>query len=292
MYKRITKKTLGSYPFISSVITSYMALLVIGIFIILLLHTEKLTTLLKENIKLQIYLERNINPQEITQIKKWLIKQDFILTKNKEHKITFISREEAAKRFIKETGEDFTKVLKENPLRSSYIIHIDADAINNIKQVKKKIEAQKGVFEVSYLKTIVYSLNKNLKKIKNILLTLSIIMSIIVFVLINNTIKLAIYSQRMLIRSMQLVGATNNFIRAPFIKRSLAISIIASLLTIVTILMSKHYLNQVFEINSIEKKETYLTCMYITIASITINLISTYRSTTKYLNISNLDQLY
>jgi cell division transport system permease protein len=292
MYKRIAKKTLGSYPFVSSVVTTYMALLVIGIFTILWLHTEKLTTLLKENIKIQIYLERNIKDHETSKIKKWLLNQDFVLNKNREYKVTFISRESAAKQFIKETGEDFTKILKENPLRSSYIIHINPTYINNLEDVKKKIQAQQGVFEVCYIKTIVYSLNKNLTKIKNILLTLSFLMSLIVFVLINNTIKLAIYSQRLLIRSMQLVGATNNFIRAPFIKRAIAIALISSALTIISIILSVDYTNKVLDINLIERKETYLTGIYITAASMLINLISTYRSTTKYLNTTNLDNLY
>lgn len=287
----MSKKRFGGYPFLTFVFSNYLSLLITSMFIVIFLHTDKFTTMLKENIRLQIYLNKNVKNNTITNIKDWLIKQNFVLSKDKEYKIKFISKEAAADQFIKETGEDFRKVLKENPLRHSYVININPYYSDKLENVKKSIELQEGVFEVCYIKTIIYSVNKNIKNITKVLLILSIAMVIIVFSLINNTVKIAIYSQRLLIRSMQLVGATNNFIRAPFLKRAVYISITSSIMAIASMVYGIKYFNEVFNLIEINNYEICLLSVYIITSSLIINLFSTYVSTTKYLN-TDLDKLY
>ncbi|MCG8340089.1 MAG: permease-like cell division protein FtsX [Cytophagales bacterium] len=294
-YAHKRKKRLGNYPIVSLVFSITLALFMMGLFGLLILHTEKLAALVRENVEIQIYLNKNISESERSRIKQLLANKEFVLRKNGSAQITFMTKEEAAQRFIEETGEDFLFVLDENPLRDAYILNIDPNYqdTEHLEKIKQEIETMKEVFEVTYIENFVASINKNMAKIKIILATFSIILLFAVTILIYNTIKLAIYSQRFLIRSMQLVGATANFIKRPFLARSVLLGLIAGTITSILLLTLLYYANLQIEalIKLQEPTKIFMLSGAIILLGVFISLLSTYSAINKYLSMS-LDDLY
>ena len=289
------KKKLGSYPYFSVVFSIFLSLFVIGLFGLLFIHASKLTTAIKENIEVQIYLNKGITDNQRIQIQKTLSSKEYIARKNEELQISFVSKEEAAKGFIEETGEDFTNFLGENPLRDAYIIKIDPEfqSGEQLTEIKENIEKLTGVFEVVYVESLVESINKNLARISVVLLGFAVILIFIVIMLINNTIKLALFSQRFLIRSMQLVGATASFIQRPFLIRSALHGAMAGVIASAGLYGLLNFANRKIEdLASLQD----LRMMFILFAALLvlgaiIGFGSTYRAINKYLKLS-LDELY
>ena len=216
------KRKLGSYPSISVIGSMLLALLVLGLFALFILLSRNVSNEIRSNIQIQVYLNKSVNEIQRLQISKNLGARDYVLTNDEGPAIQFVSKEEAAEKFIKETGEDFYEFLGENPLRDSYLVNIDftRDSIPDMAQVKKDIESISGVFEVDYVESMINNINENITRISLILIGFALILLTVVIILINNTIKLALFSQRFLIRSMQLVGAKASFIQKPFLWRS------------------------------------------------------------------------
>ncbi len=272
-----------------------LALLVVGLFGLLTLHTAKLTEIIRENVRIQVYLHKNISESESIRISQLLSKKHFVLKKNGTARIKFLTKEEAARAFIKETGEDFLQVLDENPLRDSYVVNIapDYQAKSRLQAIKCEVEAINGVFEVDYVAGLISSVNRNVTRLGTVLAVLSVILPIVVSVLINNTVKLALYSQRFLIRSMHLVGATANFIRRPFLARAALIGLVAGTAADSLLVLLLYTANKQIE-ELIQFQEPILIFMllgFILALGLLISFVSTYRAIDKYLNMS-LDDLY
>jgi len=290
------KKKLGSYPFASVIFSITLALFVIGLFGLLVLHTNKLTELIKENIEIQVYLNKEVTDTQRIQVQQALSAKDYAAEDDSEDVlISFKSKDEAAAEFINETGEDFSEFLGENPLRDAYTLKIAEGFHENakLKEIKKDVESINGVFEVVYVESLVDSINSNLTKISLILLGFSLILLITVVILINNTIKLALFSQRFLIRSMQLVGAKAGFIQKPFLLRAAGHGIIAGLIASVLLFIVLNFANnRVEDLQQLQEidKIIILFAALLLIGSI-IGLSSTYRAIKKYLRMS-LDELY
>jgi len=289
------KKKLGSYPFISVVFSITLALFVIGLFGLLILHTNKLTEIIKENIEIQVYLDKNVSENQRIQIQQSLAAQEYAASKDGEVQISYISKEQAAEDFIKETGEDFSEFLGENPLRDAYVLKIAPDYHSNekLKEIKSDIETMTGVFEVVYVESLVDSINKNLTKLSLILLGFAAVLLIAVVILINNTIKLALFSQRFLIRSMQLVGAKAGFIQKPFLMRASLHGAIAGLLASALLFVLMNFANNKIEdLASLQETDKILILFVgLFIIGSLIGFASTYRAIRKYLKMS-LDELY
>ncbi len=294
-HKYRKKKKLGSYPYLSVVFSITLALIVIGLFGLLLLHTQKLAHLIKQNIEVQIYLDKNISENNIVRLQNILSNSEFISKDNEESAILFISKEEAAKQFIDETDENFSDFLGDNPLRDVFVIKIaekyqDAESLAGIKSDLEKLQ---GVFEVTYLESLVNSINQNTAKISLVLLAFAILMVAIVVVLINNTIKLALFSQRFLIRSMQLVGAKSSFIQWPFLKRSILHGLFSGALASLMLYVILKYANR--KIEGLAQLQNNLEIFglfgLIMVIGAVIAFITTFRSIKKYLKLS-LDELY
>jgi len=272
-----------------------MALFVIGVFGVLILHGQRLTELIKQNLEVNIYLTRDAGENEKIKINKTLLSKDYLLFVENEPQIAFISKDEAAKNFIKETGEDFQKFLGENPLRDSYTIKIKPELYSHkqLEDIKNDIENITGVYEVNYQESLISSINENLAKISLILIGLATLLILIVIILINNTIKLALFSQRMLIRSMQLVGATGSFIRGPFLFRSLFHGFVAGLLASGLIIVLLQYTYERIEgLNALlEMNKLFAFLGFVVIMGMLISYFSTFYSIRKYLQLS-LDELY
>ncbi|MCU0318386.1 MAG: permease-like cell division protein FtsX, partial [Amoebophilaceae bacterium] len=162
-YQRKGKSELGSYPVVSVAFSTILALLVVGLFGFLVLHAAKLTDIIKENVKIQVYLHKNISEQESIRISQLLSKKDFVFKKDGHAQLKFLAKEDAAQEFIKATGEDFLQVLDENPLRDAYVVSIapSHQSKQQLQAIKRELEAIGGVFEVDYVESLVASINHN-----------------------------------------------------------------------------------------------------------------------------------
>jgi len=289
------KKKLGSYPYLSVVFSITLALIVIGLFGLLLLHTQKLSHLIKQNIEVQIYLDKDISENNIVRLQNILSNSDFISKDHGDSAVIFISKEEAAKQFISETQENFTDFLDDNPLRDAFVIKISEkyQDVESLSEIKSELEKLQGVFEVIYLESLVNSINQNTAKISLVLFAFVILMLTIVVVLINNTIKLALFSQRFLIRSMQLVGAKASFIQWPFLKRSIWHGLFSGALASLLLYGLLNYANR--KIEGLAQLQNNLEIFglfgLIILLGAIIAFITTFRSIKKYLRLS-LDELY
>lgn len=292
---KIKRKKLGSYPYFTVILSISLALFVIGLFSLLILHANELSKVIKDKFEVHAYLEKNLSEQQEDSLKYEIEKFPFVQRKEGQSQITFISKKEAAEKFINETGEDFFKVIGENPLRSSYAIRIKnqyADSLS-LKKVKANLSGIKGIYEVDYKESLINQINDNTRKISFILLVFSLILLVTSILLINNTIKLALFSQRFLIRSMQLVGATKSFIQKPFLLRSMIQGFTSGLIASASLLLILQYLyTRVEELRILaDTKSIALLFLILIISGIIIGLYSSFRAVNKYLGLS-LDELY
>lgn len=294
--KTRTKRKLGSYPFVSVTFSITLALFVIGLFGLMALHANKLTTLIQENIELQVFLDKQIAAGEISKISRTIGSKPYVIKEeDNTPRVKLITRDEAAERFIEDTGEDFKEFLGENPLRDALVINVKPgyQSADSLKMIRKDIEQMSGVYEVSYVESLVESINENLAKIGMVLIGFFIILLAVVVILINNTIKLALFSQRFLIRSMQLVGATSGFIRRPFLRRSAWYGFMAGALASMMLLGLMFYANERIEdIRQLQDPEN-LAILFgsLVVLGVVVGYLSTYRAVRKYLQMS-LDELY
>ncbi len=289
------KKQLGSYPFFSVIFSMSLALFVLGLFALLLSATNSLTKVIRNNVEMQVYLNGNLSDTEIARMNKSLEAKEYTLSSADNTTVVFISKEEAAKTFIDKTGEDFMQFLGKNPLKDAFIIKIAPDFHSNDQMlaIKNSLEKTKGIFEVIYVENMIQSINENITKISLVLLAVAIILFIVIIILINNTIKLALFSQRFLIRSMQLVGATNNFIRNPFIYRSALHGIVAGIIASAGLYGLYIYGSQKIDGLAQLEQGNILFIIFggILLLGITIAIFGTYRAIQKYLAMS-LEELY
>ncbi len=288
------KRKLGSYPFASVIFSITVALLVMGLFGWMVLHSSRLSTKIQENIEIQVYLNKNLAQTDISKIEKSISSKPFVLVKKKPQ-ILLITQEEAARQFIQDTGEDFKDFLGDNPLRDLFAVKIalNYQSIDSLNVIKSKLEGIWGIYEVSFEQSLVESINKNLTKIWLVLLCISIFSLLVVIVLINNTIKLALFSQRFLIRSMQLVGATSAFIRRPFLFRSMFYGFISGILASAILYGFTIYMNSIIEgLEELQDINGFVVLFsLILIMGIIVGYLSSLRAIRKYLRMS-LDELY
>jgi cell division transport system permease protein len=272
-----------------------MALLVMGLFGLLILYTGKLTEVIRNNIEFQVYLDKTVTETDLIKINKTLSEMEFVRTVDGDPQITFISKEDAANQFIEDTGEDFTEFLGDNPLHDAYVIKIDPGFQSNdqLEELKSTIEAETGVFEVVYVRNLIDTINDNLTKLSLILLSIAVLLIIIVILLINNTIKLALFSQRFLIRSMQLVGAKSWFIQKPFLLRSAINGLIAAILASGILYFLIEFANSRIEDLILLRDNQRMLVLFagLIVLGILIGVASTRFAIKKYLKMS-LDDLY
>ena len=288
------KRKLGSYPFVSVVFSITVALLVLGLFGWIILHSSRLGNQIQENIEIQVYLNKDLSRSDINKVQQTVASKPYTLIKT-DPQVVLVTKEEAADQFIKETGEDFKDFLGENPLRDLLAVKISPQyqTIDSLRAIKEELESIIGVFEVEYQESLVESINQNLTKIGLVLIGIAIFSLLVVIVLINNTIKLALFSQRFLIRSMQLVGATSSFIRRPFLYRSMYYGFLAGIIASGILYGFTMYMNSIIG-GLVELQDTrgfIILFSFIVIMGIVVGYLSSLRAVRKYLKMS-LDQLY
>ena len=290
-----TKKQLGYFKFGSVLFSTTLSLFIVGLFGIILIQASSLTKMIRENIEIQVFLDKNLPEKQLNDLRKNLSSRPFVLAKGDSIQLRFISNKEAADTFIKNTGEDFTKFLEDNPLRDSYVFSVaeEFQSSAQLEGIAKDLETLPGVFEVSYMTDLVDSINKNLVKVTLVMGGFIVILIITVIMLINNTIRLALFSQRFLIRSMQLVGATRGFIRKPFIIRAFGFGVAAGMLASAILFGLLEYTKENIEGFAMLQNTEMMLILFLslTVMGGLLSLFSTLRAVNKYLNMS-LDELY
>lgn len=227
----IRKLKIGYSPSLTLTLSIALALTLVGIFLVVLFQAASFSDYLKRNLRLQVYLDRNMTEDQIAAVKGKI--QQMGVVSPEANSLQFISKEQSAKEFIAETGEDFFQFLGENPLRDRYEVSLKPDLVSvaGMDSVSQKIGRIDGVFEVKYVKNLVSTVTQNLSRFLFVLGLLSALLISTAVLIINNTIRLALHSQRLLIRSMQLVGADPWFIQRPFVIKSILQGIYAALIS-------------------------------------------------------------
>ena len=289
------KKQLGYFKFGSVLFSTTLSLFIVGLFGIILIQASSLTKMIRENIEIQVFLDKELSQKQLSDLRKDLAERPFVLRTEDSLYLRFISNKEAAETFIKNTGEDFTEFLEDNPLRDSYVFSVaeEFQSSEQLTLIAKELETQPGVFEVSYMTDLVDSINKNLFKVSLIMGGFILILIVTVIMLINNTIRLALFSQRFLIRSMQLVVATRGFIRKPFLVRAFIFGVLAGVLASSILFALLEYTKGNIEgFAALQNTELMLLLFAaLTIMGGLLSGFSTLRAVNKYLNMS-LDELY
>ena len=212
------RRVAGSYAM--SMMSITLVLFLLGAFAIFMMHARKLSNHIKENIGFEVVMNSTVTPANVMLLQKELDAMPAVKSTE------YITKEEAIEHLSEDLGEDFLQWLgnEENPLLPSIDVHFHADYANSdsIAVIEAMILENTDVKEVYYQKSLVDLINRNLRKIALVLMAISLILLLIAIALIRNTIRLSIYSKRFLVRSMQLVGATESFIRRPFLKQGVS----------------------------------------------------------------------
>lgn len=274
----------------TSTVSISLVLFMIGLIVSLYLTTHYFTVKSKENVSLSIILNDTISDSDLTRLERYLNATDYA------KQVVYISRDSALKEHIAAIGEDPSEFLGYNPLSASLEVYLNAkyanvDSINGI--ILPRLQIFNGITSVTYQKDMIELLNNNINKLSLILSLIALVLLFISIVLINNTIRLSIYSKRFIINTMQLVGAKNSFIRRPFVRRSIINSFIATLLSLF-LLGGSFYLVQTqigVAINLYQFEIIIPVAIIIFTISIIINYIATVAAVNRYLRMRT-EQLY
>lgn len=286
------KKKLGGYPAIGVVFSITLALLALGLFGTLFIYSHEFGKIVRDNLNVKVYLKSSLTETQRNQLERTLGGKDFVA--EGEAPIKFISKEEAEKDLVKEIGE-YKQILGDNPLKDAFIVRIKPEFQDTIqlKKIKADLEGMSGIVEATYEKHLFDAVNKNFINVSIILLVIASLMIIITFLLVNNTLRIAMFSQRFLIRSMQLVGAKRWFIQRPFLFRAAGYGFVSGLITggILT-LLSNYAQKRITDLTLVHNPRQFfiLLCLLVGTGMI-VAMVSTYFSVRRYLRMS-LDQLY
>ena len=273
--------------YVSTVISIALVLLMTGLLGLILVHAKNLSNYVKENIVLNIIVNEGAKEVDVTALQKQIDANTYVL------KTQYVSKELAARNLTKDLGEDFVDFLGYNPLLSSIDVYMKADYANNASIETFSIQLNKNplVKEVIYQKSLIDMVNQNIRGIGLVVLAFAAILLIIAVALINNTIRLAIYSQRFLIKSMQLVGATRNFIRKPFLAYGILHGLLAGLIAIILLLLTLYFAQQQVPEMIILRNWFEFSMVFIAVIGIGILIsgLSTYFAVSKFLRLKIYD---
>jgi cell division transport system permease protein len=290
------KKSLGKTGSWTVVFTIALALFNIGLFGLIIMSGNQLSKMIKQNFEIQVFMNQDFDRSQVRSFQQNLAAKGFVAnTKSSEQEIKFVSKEEAGLRFMVETGEDFSQFLGENPLRDAFSIKIKDSflELNKLKQIKAEIEQMEGVFEVIYVESLIGSIQENLKRGFAIFAGISLLLLITVVWLIRNTIRLSVYSQRFLIRSMSLVGADPWFIQKPFIWSMCKQGFSGGLLSAFSLLLGIHFAGEYYPPirQVIVPEQVGILTLSLVFAGSILGILSTWLSVRNFLN-KGLDQLH
>ena len=287
--KSTKRRFAGSY--FASLISIALVLFVLGMYAFLMAYTEKLLDHVRENIGFEVVIKSNAKESSIESLKNELDKKSYVKSAE------YISKEDAIDKMKEDLGEDFLEWLGdvENPLLASIDIRFVSDYANNDSMaiVEKWLEGKSIVKEIIYQKGLTNAINANINKIKFALFIVSMILLFIAVVLISHTIRLSVYSKRFIVRSMQLVGATEGFIMKPFLKTFMRQGFIAAIIALICITISLVGIKDYLPEANLFQNNFHIFKIYISviILSLLLTMFSTIFSMRKYLN-ADIDKFY
>ncbi len=285
--QKLKKRIFRSY--LTSTISISMVLFLIGLLGVVLLNAERLAKYVRENIGVTLILKDDIQESDVTALQTALKATEFVKS------VEYVDKETAAERLKKDLGEDFTGFLGYNPLFASIDVKLNAAFTNpeNLSLLEKKFMEFQQVKEVTFQRDMVSIINENVKKIGLILIFFSGLLLFIFSALINNTIRISIYSQRFIINTMLMVGATDSFIRAPFVKRSIWYGIIGAMAANVLLLILM--LSYASELTGIMNMDDFKIFGVVFVADLLIGVLiswgSTYLAVNKFIRLK-FDELF
>ena len=277
------QKTRLISSYFSVTLSIALVIFILGILGILLINSQKIESHFKEQITFTIYINELAKPIQIKQLQKSLkLKKE---TKN----VKYISKEKAAEIHAESIGEDFIEFLGYNPLLNSIEVRFFSKYVSPafLEKLKISLENENYINEVYYDVPLIELLDKNIKKISQGLVATTITLLLIAILLINSSIRISIYSKRLVIKTMQLVGATKNFIIRPFLVKYLILGFYGSFIAILSLLFIIYFVNNKYPELDLSKNFYEITIVFliISILSFLITGISSFFATERFLNL-------
>ena len=282
-FKNSYQRKKSTNNLISLFVINTIVLFFLSIAMLTYLKSSSIENYFKENVTVSIYLKNSSRDSDIKQINKFLNLNENVKS------IEFISKEDAAELFTNEIGEEFVGFLGYNPLLDLISVRLFGEKIDiyNIEEFIESLDNFEFIEEIEYDKPLVESLVNNFKKIGVLIIITSVLFFITSFILINNSIKISIYSKRDIIKTMQLVGATKSFIRRPFIASYVRIGFYSSIISLILLFISLSKAS--FELDEIDffsnTKDIMILVSFIILFGIFTSYISSYFMTQKYLKL-------
>lgn len=285
--KKNTTKRSYWHVHLSSTISMSLVLFLVGLVCLMLLVARDMSKTVKESINLSIVLDDNIGKQYEKRIEKYLLASPF--TKS----IHYISKEEALKEHVASLGENPQNFLGYNPLMASIDVKLNEDYANldSIAKVESKLKTFENINRVVFQKDMMTLVNENITKLSYILLGLASILLLVSIALIYNTIRLSLYSNRFLINTMRLVGATNWFIRKPYLGNSMLNGFVASIFAVLFLVATVYLVQFEFGLTSIaiQPLVAIAVVLIVVLLGILLTAISAYFAVGKYLKMTSND---
>ena len=276
--------------YFSVVISITLVLFLLGVLGLLVINANKVEKHFKEQIVLFIDLDEQVKPIEIEQLQKNLQLSEYVKS------TTFVSKEEAAEIAKADNGEDFMDFIGYNPFQSSVEVLLNSQhvTINRLEEIKTDLLKKSYVAEVRYDQDLVSMMNKNIKRISFWVIVICAVFTAIAILLINSSIRLAVYSKRFIIKTMQMVGATKRFIRRPFIWRSIKLGMLGSIIAVIGVVAVGFYMNKNLpELQLLDDIVLFSgLCVGVLVLGIVITWVSTFFATQRFLNLKTDDLYY
>jgi cell division transport system permease protein len=287
-FDKYQKRRLRS-SYLSVIVSIALVLFLVGLLGLIVLKTNSITKHFKEKVAITVFLNDNAKDKDVETLQAELRKEEYAKT------VTYISKDEAAKIYSADIGENFLEFLGENPLKNAIDISLKSEFVTPeiMADIEKELVIRSIVSEVTYDKPLIELLSKNINRLSFWMLVFSALFTLIAVVLINGSIRLSVYSKRFTIKTMQMVGATKSFIRVPFILQSVKLGIIGALVSIVGLVAFISYLNKNIPELELFSDVNILGIVFAGIIGlgILITWLSTFFATQRFLNLRS-DELY
>jgi cell division transport system permease protein len=279
----------GKPSYFMSILGVTLVLFLLGLIGWIVINANKLGDYFRENVEVRAYLRGDMNPKDSSVLMEYISAKPYVKS------IEYVTKEEGKKRYMDEENEDWSRVLDANPLPNAIYVRVKKGyvQVDSLTNIKTDLEQQTYISDVSYPAALVTKMNDNLRIVSIVLMVAAIVIALVVIFLIDNTIRLAMFSNRFLIKTMQMVGATRWFIAKPMNQRAIingAISgVIASAILYLVIAVAEGSVGWLKVVH--DDKMMFLLFLALIVIGISITLFSTHRSVIKYLKMK-LDDLY
>ncbi len=285
--KRNKQTRLFSTQFVTSLISTTLVLVLLGTIVLFVFTARNLSSYVRENINVSVLLSDDITPGETQSLNQLLQSQQYVKS------LKYVSKERALHDQCMSMGTDPSEFLGYNPFTASFEIKVKSEYANNesLAKITRQLKSTNKVMDVIYQKELMNSVNKNIRKFSVILLIMAALFTYISFALINNTVRLTIFSRRFIINTMKLVGASWSFIRRPFLNQGLLLGVMSAIIADAVILGGVYWAKTYEpEINTvIDMQVLTIVGVSVLVFGLLITFVCTYVSLSKYLKMSSND---